>query len=113
MKEGRLLQIVDGHIIDEAKVEQLMEFANIAKRCLRLNKEERPTMKEVATELEGLRVVEKHRWESDKSSSEENEKLLKASSSSIFYVEDGAGGSGISSRVDSITQITMSLGGGR
>ena len=113
MTEGRLLQIVDDHIIDEAKVEQLMEFANIAKRCLKVNREERPTMKEVAMELEGIRVVEKYRWESDKLSLEENENLLKVSSSSVFNVEDGVGGSGISSGFDSITKITMSLGGGR
>ena len=79
MREGRLLQIVDNHIIEDANVEHLMEFANIAKQCLRVTRDERPTMKEVAMELEGLRVEEKHRWENDKSSSEETENLLKAS----------------------------------
>ena len=108
MEEGRLLQIVDSPIIDEAKVDVLVEFANIAKRCLRLKGEERPTMKEVAMELEGLRVEEKHQWESDKPTPEGTK-----ASSSVFDVEDGAGVSGISSRFDSISQITMSLGGGR
>ena len=69
-------------------------------------------MKEVVIELEGLRIMEKHRWESDKSSLEENENLLKASSS-VFNVDYGAGGRGIISRFDSISRITVSLVGGR
>ncbi|MED6126753.1 hypothetical protein PIB30_081540 [Stylosanthes scabra] len=107
MEEGRLLEIVDQHIINEVKVEHLVEFANVAKQCLRVKREERPTMKEVASELEGLReaVGEKHRWESDKSSSEVTKSLLKASSSSVFDVQ--------SSKFDSISQVSMSLGGGR
>ncbi|MED6144590.1 hypothetical protein PIB30_017087 [Stylosanthes scabra] len=41
--KNRLLDIVDKSIIDEAKVEQVNEFANIAKQCLSLKGEERPT----------------------------------------------------------------------
>ncbi|XLR40092.1 hypothetical protein S83_024752 [Arachis hypogaea] len=115
MNKGRLLQILDNQIRNEAKPEQLMEFANIAKRCLRLKGEERPTMKEVATELEGLRIMENHRWESDRSSLEETEDLLNASPSSsslAFYSEDnGSYGRDIISRLESIGQISISLGG--
>ncbi|MED6216729.1 hypothetical protein PIB30_010476 [Stylosanthes scabra] len=114
MEEGRLLEIVDKHIINEAKVEHLMEFANVAKQCLRVKREERPTMKEVVSELEGLRVVagEKHRREnSDKSCSEETKSLLKVPSSSVS-VSDVE-----SSKFDSIShdcQVFMSMvGGGR
>ncbi|XP_061373358.1 putative wall-associated receptor kinase-like 16 [Gastrolobium bilobum] len=110
MKEGMLLNIVDSHIIDEANVEQLREVSNIAKRCLRVRGEERPTMKEVARELEGLKVMEKQRWESVNLSSEEN--LLKAEPSA-FNVEDSAGGNGIRYGFDSLNRISMSLGGGR
>ncbi|KAJ1403023.1 Wall-associated receptor kinase, galacturonan-binding domain [Sesbania bispinosa] len=115
MKEGRLLDIVDKDIIDEANVEQLMVVANIAKMCLRVNGEERPTMKEVAMELEGMMGMEKHRWESVNLSSEEAENLLKATVPAIFNVEDGTvSGSGISSSgFDSLNHISMSLGGGR
>ncbi|KAK7351077.1 hypothetical protein VNO77_10249 [Canavalia gladiata] len=63
MKEGRLLDIVDNHIKDEANVEQLMEFANITKRCLKVKGEERPSMKEVEMELERLRFAEMHQQE--------------------------------------------------
>ena len=55
MKEDRLLQILDKNLVAEANVEQLEVVANIAKSCLRLRGEERPTMKEVASELEGLK----------------------------------------------------------
>ncbi|KAL4301134.1 hypothetical protein AHAS_Ahas17G0270500 [Arachis hypogaea] len=112
MNKGRLLQILDNQITNEAKPEQLMEFANIAKRCLRLKGEERPTMKEVATELEGLRIMENHRWESDRSSLEETEDLLNASPSSsslAFYSEDnGSYGRDIISRLESIV-VSVSI----
>ena len=110
MKEGRLLHILDSHIINEASVEQLKEVANIAKRCLGVKGEERPTMKEVGMELEGLRIMEKNRWGSVNSSSEETEHLLKEDS---FPYKAGTGGNGISSGLDSLNQISMTLGGGR
>ncbi|MED6148486.1 hypothetical protein PIB30_053671 [Stylosanthes scabra] len=115
IKGGNLFDIVDNHVMNEARVEQIMEFANVAKRCLRVMGEKRPTMKEVAMELEGLRVEENHRRESDKLLySEETEELLKSTVSTTCNVEDGSGGSGNSSGVNSsIGQISMSLGGGR
>jgi hypothetical protein len=109
MKENRLLDIVESHLIDEeANVEQLMVVANIAKQCLRVKGEERPTMREVAMELEGLVVVEKHRWKSVDLSPEETQNLLQAS---VFGVEDGTSGSGLSSGINSLNQISMSFSG--
>ncbi|XP_050280401.1 wall-associated receptor kinase-like 22 [Quercus robur] len=49
---------------------------NLAKRCLRLKGEDRPTMKEVATKLEGLKKAEMHLWVNVDSNSEET-KFLK------------------------------------
>jgi hypothetical protein len=70
-------------------------------------------MKEVAMELEGILVIEEHRWGSDNLSSEETENLLKAVPS-IINVEDGVGRSGINSSDSySINQMSMSLIGGR
>ena len=60
IKEDRLLQILENHIVNEDNIEQLKEFANLAKRCLGLRGEDRPSMKEVATELERLRSMGKH-----------------------------------------------------
>ena len=60
IKEDRLLQILENHIVNEDNIEQLKEFANLAKRCLGLRGEDRPSMKEVAMELERLRSMGKH-----------------------------------------------------
>jgi len=112
MKQGRLLHILDKSI-DEANIEQLKEVAHIAERCLRVKGEDRPTMKEVAMELEGILVVEERRWGSGNLSSEETENLLKTARS-IKNVEDVVGGSGINSYESySLNQISISMVGGR
>ncbi|XP_028230615.1 uncharacterized protein LOC114410917 [Glycine soja] len=113
MQEGRLLNIVDSHIIDEANVEQLMDVANIANHCLRLKGEERPTMKDVAMELEGISVVEKHQWEKINLSSEETENFLKAIPSSSFSIVDGVNRRSINSGSNILNRISFSLSGGR
>ncbi|XP_072987355.1 LOW QUALITY PROTEIN: wall-associated receptor kinase 17-like [Typha latifolia] len=56
MDERHLLQLIEPEIIREAGVEQIFWVAQLAKRCLSLKGEERPPMKEVARELEGLRI---------------------------------------------------------
>ncbi|MED6216723.1 hypothetical protein PIB30_010470 [Stylosanthes scabra] len=108
VEEGRLLQIVDKHILEEAKEEAVVEFANIAKRCLKLKGEERPTMKQVAMELERLRVEECGKVVTP------SEADTIASSSSAFDVEDGGGViSDISIGVEGLYLDSMSLGSGR
>nr|DAD26653.1 TPA_asm: hypothetical protein HUJ06_028121 [Nelumbo nucifera] len=62
MKENHLFQILEDRVVNEGKSEQILAVAELAKRCLNLRGEERPTMKEVAMELEGLRRSEKHPW---------------------------------------------------
>jgi len=57
MKEDRLVYILDSNI-DGGNVEHLKEVALIAERCLRVNSEERPSMKEVAMGPEGILVIE-------------------------------------------------------
>ncbi|MBA0817872.1 hypothetical protein Gohar_000002, partial [Gossypium harknessii] len=77
MKEERLLDIVDRRVLEDKNIEQLKEVANLARRCVRLKGEERPTMKEVASELEGiLRAMEKHPWGTHDLQEEETEYLL-------------------------------------
>ncbi|KAM6562121.1 hypothetical protein CsatB_022119 [Cannabis sativa] len=63
INEERLFEIieVEGNIGIDYK-EQVLEVAMIAKRCLSVNGEDRPSMKEVAVKLEGLRKMEKHPW---------------------------------------------------
>ncbi|KAL1178162.1 hypothetical protein V6Z11_A03G078900 [Gossypium hirsutum] len=62
MKEERLLDIVDGRVLNDKNIEQL--------------KEERPTMKEVVSELQGLLAIEKLSWGAHDLQVEETEYLL-------------------------------------
>ncbi|XP_073139361.1 wall-associated receptor kinase 2-like [Henckelia pumila] len=62
IKENRLFQVLDPRVIREGSLEQLQAVADLIKRCLNLNGEDRPTMKEVARELEGLRKFNQHPW---------------------------------------------------
>ncbi|KAF8015425.1 hypothetical protein BT93_H1050 [Corymbia citriodora subsp. variegata] len=55
MKECRLAEILDPIVANEAKTEEVLAVAMLAMRCLRWNGRKRPTMREVAMELEGLR----------------------------------------------------------
>ena len=85
LEENRLFDVLEKHIATEGNVEQLKEVANLARKCLSLKREDRPTMKEVATELEGLRKMEKHSWINVNSNSEETEHLLATTSDSSNY----------------------------
>ncbi|PIA65108.1 hypothetical protein AQUCO_00100534v1 [Aquilegia coerulea] len=62
IREKHLFQILEAGIMNEGKTQQLHAVAEIAKRCLNSKGEERPSMKEVAAELEGLRGFERHSW---------------------------------------------------
>ncbi|PQQ13891.1 putative wall-associated receptor kinase-like 16 isoform X1 [Prunus yedoensis var. nudiflora] len=95
LKEDRLLQVLDDCIVTEGNIEQLKEVSNLAKRCLRVKGEERPTMKEVAMELEGLRRMVMHPWVSNEANSEETESLLGGiSMETISYGGGGESSSG-------------------
>ncbi|KAJ0532428.1 putative protein kinase RLK-Pelle-WAK family [Helianthus annuus] len=55
MEEGRVMSIFDAMVIKEGTRDELLILANLAMRCLNLNGKYRPTMKEVAIELETIR----------------------------------------------------------
>ncbi|BFG25716.1 hypothetical protein CerSpe_119900 [Prunus speciosa] len=59
MEENRLFDIVDVRVMKEGSKDQIVAVANLAKRCLDLNGKRRPTMKEVAMELEGTQKAVK------------------------------------------------------
>ncbi|KAK1400902.1 Wall-associated receptor kinase [Heracleum sosnowskyi] len=56
MEENRMLDIVDSRIATEVRREEITKFASIAYRCLNLNGRNRPTMKQVAVELENINM---------------------------------------------------------
>ncbi|KAD7478351.1 hypothetical protein E3N88_01487 [Mikania micrantha] len=56
MEDGRVMSIFDAVVIKEGTRDKLLSLANLAMRCLNLNGKYRPTMKEVAIELEKVRT---------------------------------------------------------
>ncbi|XVF39218.1 hypothetical protein PTKIN_Ptkin01aG0017900 [Pterospermum kingtungense] len=61
MKEDRLQEILDLRMLkDENVYHKLKEVAALARRCVRVKGEERPTMKEVAHELASLQAMTRH-----------------------------------------------------
>ncbi|KAK2971246.1 hypothetical protein RJ640_014254 [Escallonia rubra] len=56
MAENRVFDIIDARVAKDGGKEEIWGVANLAKRCLNLDGRRRPTMKEVAMELEGLRM---------------------------------------------------------
>ncbi|KAF8024957.1 hypothetical protein BT93_F1954 [Corymbia citriodora subsp. variegata] len=57
MEENRLFDVLDKEVLDHGKNEEIIVVSNLAKRCLGLHGRYRPTMKEVAMELERLQSL--------------------------------------------------------
>ncbi|KAD7478387.1 hypothetical protein E3N88_01523 [Mikania micrantha] len=57
MDEGRVMSIFDAKVIKEGTRDELLNLANIAMLCLNPIGKNRPSMKEVATELEIIRTT--------------------------------------------------------
>ncbi|XP_020225386.1 putative wall-associated receptor kinase-like 16 [Cajanus cajan] len=90
LKEDHLFDVLQDGIVNEENQKEIIEVAILAAKCLRLNGEERPSMKEVAMELEAIRQVAKHPWISGDQNLEENQFLLHEASSSIFELGDSS-----------------------
>ncbi|KAL6269165.1 hypothetical protein ACE6H2_026076 [Prunus campanulata] len=58
-RENQLVQILDPQVVRDAEMEHVGAIAELATRCWRLNGKKRPSMKEVSTELEGLRNTQR------------------------------------------------------
>ncbi|KAL4557914.1 hypothetical protein LXL04_036108 [Taraxacum kok-saghyz] len=86
MKENRLFQIVDSRVLREGSLEQLQAVAELVKRCLNVLGEDRPTMKEVAMELEGLRKFTAHPWVPQQTPEESRSLILKVEESDLYGV---------------------------
>ncbi|XP_038886589.1 putative wall-associated receptor kinase-like 16 [Benincasa hispida] len=89
-KDDLLEEVVDrGMMVKETNFEEIKETAKIAKKCLRIKGEERPSMKEVAMELDGVRLMQVQRsWVDNNSLSNAEERVclldVEASDSSHF-----------------------------
>ncbi|CAH9078552.1 unnamed protein product [Cuscuta europaea] len=117
LNNGNLSQIVDSRIVNDVNFEQYTEVAKIASRCLKVRRDDRPTMREVAMEIDGLRVLERHRAEGsgeNEMSSKVTEYLsASASSHAIHNVGDSFTSGGKTSDGESMDLFSRSLSGGR
>ncbi|RDX78236.1 Wall-associated receptor kinase 5, partial [Mucuna pruriens] len=90
LKEDRLFDVLQVGIVDEENKMEIMEVAILAAKCLRLNGEERPSMKEVTMELDAIRQMEKHQWINRDQNLEETQSLLHEASSRIYALGDSS-----------------------
>nr|DAD39777.1 TPA_asm: hypothetical protein HUJ06_014100 [Nelumbo nucifera] len=108
MKQNRLFDILDDEVMHGGNRTQLQGVAEIAEQCLRLSGEERPTMREVAVELDYLRGrgVGKHSWVKENYDEESVQLLVESSLDS--QIESSTMG------IDSSkNQVILPLDGGR
>ncbi|GJZ90570.1 kinase RLK-Pelle-WAK family protein [Tanacetum coccineum] len=75
MEEGRVMSIFDAMVIKEGTMDELLLVANLSKRCLNPIGKNRPTMKEVAIELETIRMSNLR-------------SLVQANTGSVIYEEE-------------------------
>ncbi|PIN08854.1 Serine/threonine protein kinase [Handroanthus impetiginosus] len=86
MKQERLFEILEDNVVKEGNNKQIMKVALVAKSCLYVKGDDRPSMKEVAMELEGLIHGEKHQWIQAEHSGEDKESMLEAGFSGSINV---------------------------
>jgi serine/threonine protein kinase len=60
VEDGLLKHILDEEVVKDGHFEIVESVADLAKRCLSVKGSERPTMRVVARELEGLQIFPKH-----------------------------------------------------
>uniref|UniRef100_A0A453CVN9 Protein kinase domain-containing protein n=1 Tax=Aegilops tauschii subsp. strangulata TaxID=200361 RepID=A0A453CVN9_AEGTS len=93
VNEGRLLKEIEPHILEEASEEQLYAVAQLSVRCLSMNGQERPIMKEVASVLEELRksfIKEQTMRKTVEPYNEQGNLLREASSTSSLHRSEGS-----------------------
>ncbi|GAU15128.1 hypothetical protein TSUD_08660 [Trifolium subterraneum] len=90
LKKDNLFEVIQEGMLNEENKQEIKEVAVLAAKCLRLRGEERPSMKEVAMELEGMRLMDKHSWINEDLNVEESRYLLHESSSSIYELGDSS-----------------------
>ncbi|WJX09878.1 hypothetical protein P8452_00666 [Trifolium repens] len=90
LKKDNVFDVIQEGMLNEENKQEIKEVAVLAAKCLRLRGEERPSMKEVAMELEGMRLVDKHSWINEDLNVAESHYLLHEPSSSIYELGDSS-----------------------
>ncbi|CAL8156131.1 unnamed protein product [Prunus armeniaca] len=93
MQEDRLFDLVDARFLEEGSETEIQVVANLARRCLNLNRRNRPTMREVTSELEAVQMSRKSSISAQQNSDE------------IDFVEDDSVGNW---DVESLSEVSAS-----
>ncbi|XP_010497736.1 PREDICTED: wall-associated receptor kinase-like 8 [Camelina sativa] len=86
MRNDRLHEILDARIKEDCDKEEVLAVANLARRCLSLNSEHRPTMRDVSNELD--RMQSKKRGIQSRIQNDEEHRNIRVAmpeSMSLFY----------------------------
>ncbi|CAO2206682.1 unnamed protein product [Urochloa humidicola] len=86
MSENRVDEILDEQIKGEQSIELIEQVAELAKECLEMASDKRPSMREVAEELDRVRKLLQHPW-GQQTSDEEQKALLGGSPSACPEIE--------------------------
>ncbi|XP_076914365.1 wall-associated receptor kinase 5-like [Bidens hawaiensis] len=86
VKENRLFEIVEPRILREGTLDQLEVIGDLVERCLSLHGNDRPSMKDVAMELEGLKKFKTHPWGQQQSHEESRSLILEIEQSDLYVV---------------------------
>ncbi|WJX10119.1 hypothetical protein P8452_00879 [Trifolium repens] len=115
LKQDKIFEAIQVGILNDDNKKDIKEVAILAARCLRLRGDERPSMKEVAMELEGIRLTDRHPWTDTEQNFEENQRLLHEASSSIYNeIGDDSSNFGYTTVYDSLKdQPLIALDDGR
>ncbi|XP_041012967.1 wall-associated receptor kinase 2-like [Juglans microcarpa x Juglans regia] len=118
VKEDRLHQILEVHLVSDGNINYgIDEVANLVKRCLSVRGEDRPTMKEVAMELDRLRSMEKHQFGKANLCTEETDYCVTTPAVHCFNigVDDGCSSTSttVGYEVSMRTQVLKPLDDGR
>ncbi|KAK9072296.1 hypothetical protein SSX86_008729 [Deinandra increscens subsp. villosa] len=85
-KSNNFFQILDPRVVREGSLVQLEAIASLVKRCLNMNGYDRPTMKEVAMELESLRKLTKQQWVNQHGSEDGSSRVHEGEHSDLYNV---------------------------
>ncbi|PIN19042.1 Serine/threonine protein kinase [Handroanthus impetiginosus] len=88
LRKDRLFEILEENIVCDETREQIIEVSKLAKKCLNVRGDDRPTMKEMAMALDALRLGGRNSWAKVEDDQEEIESLFGKGLSSISFSDD-------------------------
>ncbi|KAL1551984.1 wall-associated receptor kinase 2-like [Salvia divinorum] len=113
LKQDLLFEILDENIVGLENMEQISAVSKLAKECLNVRGEDRPSMKEVAMELEGLILGGKHSWARTNAHDEEETESLIRIDDRMSHFGDGDMSSSVGYDSISRDHILLPMNGGR